>query len=261
MIPVTLRLNRILALLSVSVSLISCSTLHQQTALPTAPQPVAESLVQRLRQANRDLTTFKGIGSVTLRKSDAPPVSERLAWVGQSPGNLRMVVLASGIPVLKFAFDGRYLYFLDLQSGTPRFNKIRSTRGRLDRLVSLPINTGDIVALLSGKTPLADHSGYTLILEPQGSRLVLKNWWNTVQVIYLDETRKEVQRYDVFSAGGTLKYRVEFTSMQTVNGYRVPRMLSIADGAGVGLKLRIDRFIPGVPAHPSMFTLEPPKTD
>jgi len=251
----------IACLLLVSISLSACSNLRQRR-LPEdrRAEEAAKQLLADISQINQSLNSFKGIGKIRIWGPQHPPINERVAWLGSVPVSLRIVVLASGQPVVKFATDGRYLYFVDLQDPARSFKKIRSKDASLEKLISMPVKSSDIISLLAGRPPILDHSRAVLVEDAanNGIVLVLEKWWQVVEKIYLKADKSAVEKVEIFG-GGKLRFRVEFKRMQQINGYRVPRRLKITGNDGNGLQLDIDRYIADVSLKPSMFVLTQPE--
>ena len=240
----------------------SCASLTGRTPDKSASQLEAVNLLSTLNKKNQNLKAFKGIGTIKLWHNNTPRFDERVAWAGANPLNLRIVVLVSGHPAIKLSTDGRFLYYLDLTTKPPIFKKIRSTDASLDRLVSIPIRSRDVVSLLSGRTPIHDYSSAGLIKNKlkKGYIIVLKKRWRgVIEKIYLDEKKSAIQKVEVFKPDGSLKYRAEFKAMQYVKGYHVPLKLVISNDDGAGFALDIERYIADAAVSPSMFVLSPPK--
>lgn len=250
----------IACLLIVSISLPACSALRQRLPQERRAEKAAIQLLKDIRQTNHNLNSFKGIGKIRIWGPQHPPINERVAWVGSVPVSLRIVVLASGQPVVKFATDGRYLYFIDLQNPIRSFKKIRTADASLEKLISIPVKSSDIISLLAGRPPILDHSRAVLMQDDAngGAIVILEKWWQVVEKIYLSADKSTVEKVEIFG-GGKLRFRVEFKRMQQIQEYRVPRRLKITGNDGAGLQLDIDRYLAGVSVKPSMFVLTPPQ--
>jgi hypothetical protein len=250
----------IACLLFVSISLPACSTLRQRLPEDRRAEKAAEQLLVDIGQTNQNLNSFKGIGKIRIWGPQHPPINQRVAWIGSVPVSLRIVVLASGQPVVKFATDGRYLYFIDLQNPEHSYKKIRAEDASLAKLIAIPVKSSDIISLLAGRPPILEHSRAVLAEDAanSGTVLILEKWWQVVEKIYLNADKSAVEKVETFG-GGKLRFRVEFKRMQQIKGYRVPRRLIITGNDGTGLQLDIDRYIADVSLKPSMFVLTPPE--
>jgi outer membrane lipoprotein-sorting protein len=227
---------------------------EQDTAL-------AVNTVQRLRRVNHELTSFKGVGKIRIRSSDRAPVNERVAWVGSAPEKLRIAVISAGRPMLTIAADGRYLYLVDPNDPRNTFTKISTPDADLQRLLSIPLKSSDVVTVLAGRVPIAEHGSALLVRNTDGSGhiLVLIRWWRVVERIFLDDSLTEVKTVEIYDFGHRLRYRVNFRRMQEVDGYRVPEQLEINREDGSSVRLDIERYIAGVAVTPELFVIEPPE--
>ncbi len=88
--------------------------------------------------------------------------------------------------------------------------------------------------------------------------LVLKkDWENVIEKIYLDETRTNVRKLEMFDLNGLLLYRAEFIRMQNINGLLVPSRLFFSGANGDSFQLDINRYWADVSILPSTFVLTP----
>jgi hypothetical protein len=223
----------------------------------------ARQVIDRLVRINHELTAFKAVGRIKIQGDGLyiKPINERAAWVAALPHSLSLVILASGRPVFKLATDGQHLYLVDLTNPKQSYTKMQSADEGLQRLISLPLKPRDIVAFLSGRIPIVEHSSATILKSGDDDRyvLILKKWWQVREKVYLDDERSEVREAEYFGYDGKLQYRVQFEGMQEVQGYRVPVQLLISDDSGIGVRVDIDRFMADVSVSPSMFVLSPPQ--
>ena len=257
--PVILLRFLVLAALS---TMTACTTIGQRgKQMTTAPDSITGQILTSLDRTNAGLQTFKGIGSLKLWKNDTAQVQERMAWIGAVPSRLSVVVFASGRPALKMATDGKRLYAVDFYNPKRTFYETPAANLGLKRLISLPLKPGDMVTLLSGRIPISAHQKVQLQPDASGKGFVVSliNWSRTVQKIFLNSTRDEVRKIEMFGNRGVLLYRAEFDSRRMVQGYRVPFMLNISDDAGNRMRLDIERYMADVAVDPSMFVLKPPK--
>lgn len=253
-------LLRILVL-TATVAICACSTVDKRSLEKTsAPDPVVREIIDTLDQTNASLQSFKGIGNLKLWKNNTVQVQERMAWIGAAPSRLSVVVFASGRPALKMATNGKRLYAVDFYNPKRTFYESHAPNFGLKRLISLPLKPSDMVTLLSGRIPLADHKSAWMKPDSAGSGFIVNliKRSRIVQKIYLDPLQDQVRKIEMFSNRGSLVYRVEFASHQMVEGYRVPFVLNITDDAGNRMHLDIERYMADVEVDPSMFVLEPP---
>ena len=219
----------------------------------------ARNLLSMLENKNCKLKTFKGIGKITFWKNDKKGIITNAAWVGSKPDMLRIAMRnVSGQPIVTFASDGRWLYFVS--HAKQRYYKKRSTKSNLKKFISIPIKAGDILSLLAGRIPVYKHEfearrkedakdGYLLVLK--------KRWGNIIEKIYIDGNKNNVRKVEVFDDTGSLLYSAVFERMQTINGYDVPLRLVFSGGNGNRFQLDIQRYWADISVSPSVFVLNP----
>lgn len=256
------RIHVAVYVLILAVSVSGCAVLQKQTPEERAAEFAARELLTHLVESNQNLVTFKGIGRIQLAAGSNAAINERAVWAASVPAKLSVAVLASGLPVLKFATDGQHLYLVDMRNAGDSFHKIRSSDPQLDRLISIPVRSSDIVLLLAGRLPIRKHKRVRLATTNTGSRvLILEKYWQVVEKIYLDAKRNEPHMVEYFDGQGELSYRVVFEGLQTVQRYRIPRKIRISGSRGAWLLLSIERLFPDADIKPEMFILEPPDRD
>ena len=245
----------------------------------------ARELISILENQNLELKAFKGVGRITFWKNKKKDLVSNMAWVASAPDRLRVALRSViGQPIISFASDGQFLYLLSHAQG--QFHKQPATNSTLKKLLSVPIKTDDIVDILAGRVPVNKHNSAVVIksvpsrrtpanasqqqverfspgttCEPDdGYVLVLKKGWGNIhEKIYLDANKKDVRMVEVFGLAGALKYRVEFSRMQKIKGYKVPFRLVLSNDDGSGFQLDVDRFWADVSVSSPMFVLTPPE--
>ena len=221
----------------------------------------ARRLLLTLDHINDDLNTFKGVGKITLWNKHNSQMAERVAWAGAEPSSLSIVLLISGHPGPRLSTDGKYLYYLDLQNKKTPFKKIRVSDASLEKILSLPITSSDLIDLLRGRVPLHGYTSAALVPEGFGKEYILvlgKRWHGVIEKIYLTGDHKNPWKIEVFNRKGRLRYRAEFKGMQDIQGFRVPLRLDITNDTGDGFSLEIDRYLVNVSVSPSVFVLKWP---
>ena len=239
-----------------------CGTLGGKPAPDSsASDPAARQIIETLLQRNARLQSFKGIGNLKLHRNNASRVQERMAWVGAAPSRLSVVVFASGRPALKLATNGKRLYLLDFYNPKRNYYESAAPNFALKRLVAVPLKPEEMVTLLSGRIPIVDYRTARMIPDVEGSGIIvsLAKRAGTLQKIYIDQTRVDVRKSELFNNSGKLIYRVEFESYRDIQNYRVPFVMRFSDDDGNRMELAIDRFLADVEVDPSMFVLEPPE--
>jgi len=256
-------LRPVMIIVLIAVLLSGCSSLTRKTSEPEELAAMAEArmVLLALGSQNDTLTNFKGIGKIKVWQNGEKRIDERIAWIGSETVKLSIVVLISGIPAIKIASDGKWFYYYDARPGEPLYKKIPATDATLERIVSIPIKTSDIIQLLAGRAPLREYHSALLHSQSSGPGYVLtlkKRWWGVVEKIYLGEDKAQVHQIEFFNRSGKLIYRARFDEMQIIKGYQVPSRLGISSDEGMGFQLEIQRYLADVPVSPSMFVLNPP---
>ena len=220
----------------------------------------AHNLLSMLENKNYKLKTFKGTGKITFWKKNKKGLIAGAAWVGSEPDSFRIVIRnASGQPIASFANDGKWLYLVS--HAKQSFYKKKSANSTLKKFISISVKPYDIVSILSGRIPINKHNSATIIKNEleNGYVLVLKKRrGNVIEKIYLDESKKDVYKIEVFDTSGSLLYRTVFDGMQNINGYRVPLRLIFSNSDGNSFQLDIHRYWSDISVSPSMFVLTPP---
>jgi hypothetical protein len=266
----------------------ACSTIAP--VIPGGPGDLktlseAGEMVSYLKNQNLHLKTFKGMGRITFWENEKKDPTTRVAWAGSVPDRFRIALRSvSGQPVVSVASDGQWIYLVDHPRG--KFYKEHSKDSTMKRFFSIPVTSDHIVNLLAGRVCVENYDSATVLIDdspgpvsgdPSSCRTALSNptepcahehgyilvlkkgWGNTCQKIYLDASRKQVRKVEIFYLTGDLKYRAEFKSMQDIEGYRVPSRLVLTTDDGSGFQLDVDRYWTSVPVSPSLFVLTPPE--
>ena len=250
------------SILMLAAALSGCAALQKETPEQRAAQAEAQNLLSRLAATNQNLNQFKGIGRIQLNAGGTAAINERVVWAAAVPSRLSVAVLASGLPVLKFASDGQYLYFIDMRDVKGSFHKIRTSDPSLDRLISIPVRSSDIVHFLAGRLPVRAHTRVRMATSETGSRvLILQRWWRVVQKVHVDARRDETQMVEFFDGREKLAFRAVFEDLQTAASYQIPRKVRITGSNGARLLLRIERLVPDAEITDEMFILRPPDRD
>ena len=223
----------------------------------------AANVLLSLKNKNNELKTFKGTGKVTFWGKGKKGLISDVAWIGSEPDKIRIAMRSlSGQPVVSLACDGMWLYFVSHTD--QRFHKKPSKNSTLKKFISIPIKSRDIVSILAGRIPVVRHDSIAIKKNrsTDGYLLVLKkDWENVVEKIYLDETRTNVRKLEMFDLNGLLLYRAEFIRMQNINGLLVPSRLFFSGANGDSFQLDINRYWADVSILPSTFVLTPQRLE
>lgn len=239
----------------------SCSHIHTNyfpDPISPAAREEGRAILEAIRNTNRSLVRFKGIGAIEIQSG--PTFTARAAWAGTAAGLFRIEILGiAGRPLISLAANRESITYLAHADST-YFRKSRSGMS-LEKLTAIPITVEDIVALLTGRVPVREHadaylaasdtgSGFTLILE--------KEWTGVRQKIYLDETKTRIYKVEIFGITGALEFRAVLRGTRNVDTYEVPSHLVLSNEDGASCALEIDRYLANPPVPESMFTIPPP---
>lgn len=254
------------AMLMAAAMLSGCAAFSESLGLQPAAEDTSPSAVEArvvlddLRKTNETLKNFKGVGRLTIRKEGKVQMDERLAWIGSDPLKLSVVLFAAGFPAVRMAGDGEWLYYQDSDAPNAPVKKVRTSDPDFKRLLSIPIQASDILALMRGRIPIREHRSARLqpLASGNGYVLLLMRTWGVHQKIFLDETKSIVRQTEVYDSSGNLLFQVNFLEMQLVDGYKVPLRLMVSNDEKVVVQLVVERYWADVPVTPSMFVLGQP---
>jgi hypothetical protein len=254
------------ATLMAAFGLSGCAMMSESIGLPPAAQDTspsaieARSILDRLQKTNETLKNFKGIGRLTIRKDGKVQMDERLAWIGSDPLRLSVVLFAGGFPAARMAGDGEWLYYQDAEAPNSPVKKVRASDPDFKRLLSIPIQSSDILALMRGRIPIREYGSARLqpLASGKGFVLLLMRTWGVQQKIFLDESKSGVTQTEVYDSSGNLLFQANFLEMQLVDGYMVPLRLAVSNDDKVVVQLLVERYWADVPVTPSMFVLGSP---
>jgi len=225
-------------------------------------QGKAFSIISAIQKRNSSLRTFKGLGKISL-SNNGESLNARVAWVGSYPNQLRFEILGiGGHPLLSFSFNNDQQFFISHTDKT--FYHRKDTDADLEDLTAISIKLNDIMKLLTGRIPVYEYFDFEIIEDSSGTGriLVLKNKWTGVcEKLYLDEENTKIYKIEVFGLIGGLTYRAVFDGGMEIESMEVPSKLTLTDGNGASLSLRIDRYLKNIPVSSSVFVLEPPPSD
>ncbi|MCK7508808.1 MAG: outer membrane lipoprotein-sorting protein [Desulfobacterales bacterium] len=174
-----------------------------------------------------------------LRSAEAQCRAVRIGFSGRAHGQRRRMAVLPGRPGTR----------------TCRSKKIRSSDPDFDRLLSIPIQSSDIIALMRGRIPVREHRSARLqpVASGNGYVLLLDRIWGVHQKIFLDEQKSEVRQIEVYDVSGNMLFQANFLEMQRVDGYRVPSRLVVSNHQTKALvQLVVEKYwadIPGLPFY------------
>jgi hypothetical protein len=247
--PFCVGRRRVWALVFFAFWLISCSRLPVQPG-PAAVSPEAAVLLAGIERRNRELETFKGIGSLHLQREDLPR-TVRAAWVARFPDRLRLELLGvAGTPLASVLADDDGLLFHLYDSGET-YRRWSGTDG-LKSIIGVSLQTAEVVFLLGGRIFLDDFRQASvkdgaLLLEGPGGRLRQKIFPAAAGGLRM------VERFD---ESGRRRYRVVAGPYHEVDGFSIPGSIRVtAEGREI-LRLSVDRFWANPSLTASAFILD-----
>jgi hypothetical protein len=244
-----------------------CATFIKKTdTFPKSkfPGENAESLVEKLENANRTLVSGKGIGRMKYVQSGRSQ-HLRIAWISEVPEKLRITVLGvDGRPLITASTDGTWFYFLDHTTG--EFHKSSPDGYRLKTALRLPLDVRSLALILAGRIPEFDYDRIEVSTgrTTDETVVVLKKWWNRVGKIYISKSppaisRPAISRIESYDQIGDVRYIADINEIQVVKEYVVPRVLTINSGGANSFALDIDRYWVNETVDPETFILHPPE--
>jgi len=228
-----------------------------------APAEDSAELVQILQNANRTLTTSKGIGRLELTHSGNRQ-RLRVAWVSQVPDKIRLTVLGlDGRPLMTAARDEIGFAVQDHTTGTYQKGELEDYG--LKAALQLPLDVNSLALILAGRLPDFEYDHAMIAAsKADGDRiLVLKKWWNRIGRVYFRnavsaDSRPTITRIEAFRRTGEMRYRAEIGATREVGNFVVPRTLVIQSGTTDRIVLDIERYWANEPVSPETFKLPPP---
>lgn len=238
----------------------SCTGWHSQ--IPDSAGPGEAEARQRLfelSRTNEGLRSFKGLGKIRITHEDASR-NIRLAWVGATGGKLRLEFLSVlGQPIATLASDGQWLFIHSY--ARQRFYKTKVSGAELKNLIGIPISSQDVIDLLTGHPPVRSYHHAALFRDATWPGMIIElktRWGNLSERLYLSDAKGGVSKIEVYDRFKSLVYACVFEEMNAVDGFRVPRILTIFAPKGKSVQLTIERYWANAPVASSMFVLQRP---
>ena len=180
--------------------------------------------------------------------------------MGACPDKIRIAALApSGQPLASLASDGTHLYVLSHPDS--RFYHRRAGELLTDFL-SIPMKTADMISLFCGRVPVFPHRSSKLVPNPEGNGWLLElrsAWGESVEKIYLDQTKETVLKIESLDAQGLSLFQAEWGRVEEINGFFCPFWILLSDREGPVFELTVERLWANPPVNPESFVLKPEK--
>jgi len=228
--------------------------------IPDSVEPEIRRTIEILQSKNREIKTFKGTGRINYSVSNSKPVSSDIVWVAGDENKLLIVLRGLlGEPLARIATDGEWLYFFSHVDS--RYYRKRSANAGMESLISIPLKSKDIILLLSGRIPFAEFDSAIMAGHDSGPVVMVlkKKWVGVVEKIYLDESRRDAVKVELFDSIGEMIYSASFEGDNIVNEYRFPSRLAVSNEKGDFFTIEVGRCWTDIPVSPSIFVLSPPE--
>ena len=215
----------------------------------------AGQLFSTISRINAEVTSIKGIGKLVLRSGPSPG-SFRFAWAAMPPGRIRIELMdPAGRPAGTLARDGTWTYLRIHQDN--RLFRRRSLDRQISKWLGVPVNTADLIALVSGRVPLREYDAVEVMEAiDRGPVLILLRNHTIVERIAMAPDRQSVTRIDMFDPMGTPTVRIDFAEWRQTDHGRLPQWLDITSSGGDSIRIQFLRFRENVPIDPAIFVLE-----
>lgn len=217
----------------------------------------ARAAFNRLMAHNSRLARFKGVLQARV-DAQGRSFSGRVAVAAAVPNQLRMEWLSPlGQPLTSMAGNGKTLTIMSYTDNT--YHTFRQTPTVLKNLINVPIGLEDLLTLLTGRPVVPEKLHAVQDIENTvSSGFRLKNRWRHTLADMHTGPDGRLSDEQVYDSEGNLLYRIHWRQWQTIQGYLVPKRLSIATATGDSVDITIHRLIPEADLAPSIFKLSPP---
>lgn len=222
--------------------------------------PAALELLSSLRVINGSLSTFKGLGTISLYQNGQIQ-RFRSAWAASGPDKIRIQLFGpTGQPIISIACDGRYYYFMSPEK--EGIIKQRVGAMGLKRYIEIPIGTAELFSFFCGRPivpgpdpPIANiekdplHGTVLVLLESSGE-------W--VDSIYLDSRAQSIREIVRRDDQGVLQWRALFEDVMKLDNYQIPQRITLYAENEVSIRIEVDRFWANPSISKDMFVLNDP---
>lgn len=167
-----------------------------------------------------------------------------MAWIGSRPGKLRMEMLGLwGQPLATFLVKQPVFYLYVVKDNVCYQGK--STAQSPSQILSVPVVIEDLVAFLSGQSPLPEfHTAKVQRSQGNGQAIMFfyQRWNRIIQKMWFLDDWKTVERIETFDGFGKVKYTVFFSEFKQHGEYLVPYTIQISKTGDTDLLLNIETF-------------------
>lgn len=241
--------------LTISFFISGCAKQRPET--DPAMDKKARDMILSAKAANGHITSTKGIGWAKIQ-TPQETFNYRIAWIARFPDKIRITLLVMGTPVETIVATGEKVTFVS-PSGEHAPHHVYEKNPSLERYIELPVNMGDIIALLSGRVPVKSFKhAYFSPQDPNQRTIVLHQQRNgPVQEFVF--SAQQIKAWTVTDIVGDPIYKVSISEYSTVDGQtQFPSRIMITDTQGRMMELTLSRFIvnPEIKANAFVLTEE-----
>jgi len=224
--------------------------------------PDTQACLLRLQQTNQSLTTFKGLGQVSVVSHGQRQIFDRVIWAGAVPGRLRLAVRApSGLPLLSLSCDAEWVTVLDHSRG--RYHRAHVGDSSLSDYLPVALSCRDLFDLLRGRAPAVEYDSAVWLPEaaatPGRAVIALKRRLRgTVAQLFVDPDRNcQLLGVDVLDVYGNPSYHARLAYGPDIDGFALPQRLNLESSQG-RMEIQVDRVMPNAPVADDLFVIAPP---
>jgi len=246
----------VLACFVISVLAFACVPHRQHRVL--LPESCTARFLSRLKQERKKAGTFKGVGDLWVRGRGGVQQAMHIAWIGREPDDLRIEVLGMWAqPLITLLVRGDTFWAYIIKNRTVFRGK--NTSKNVSRIIGIPIQSKDLMAVLSGKSPLSTfqsaeayinkaHQPCVTLYGPRKKR--------RQEICFLDESSGTITKVTRFNVSGDLQYVIGFENFKSVGPDLIPFRIRIVESGGPWLSLDIKKLETQVPVPDQAFSLD-----
>ena len=183
---------------------------------------------------------FKGTGTLTLSAGDTIQTM-RVAWIGVHPDLLRFQAFDPWRnPLFMFILKEGKFYFHSAQ--TDQYYTGKGSRSNLKRVLDLPLEAKDLIAIFSGKPPVVPFTKAETrkVFAGGHKELLLFRRNHVVEKIEFDAMSGRAQKASFMDGLGKEQYRVYFDAFKSTGDVVFPHKIDILVSSGRRITLLAD---------------------
>jgi outer membrane lipoprotein-sorting protein len=240
---------------------LSCRPSAPQNPAKAPPLPSPESALETLREVGKQRKNLRALGRVTYF-GERGRVRLKAVLVAERPGRFRFETISPlEQPIDVMASDGSRLWLLSKE----KLSEGPATPENIARLLPLPMHPEEVVDTLLGGVPTSARFEPAAIAweEPDRERwvLTLSGMSGQTGKIYVDPTRKVVEKMELLEVGGDVRLSVTFEDFEQVGGHagEIPRDMHIVmPGKNHDVSIKLKEVDINVALSDALFSIAPP---